>query len=131
MGDINSLPTAKRVESLLRICTKLQLIIDIYLEAFWGRSAVFEVIYSIVLLRKIGNEPVHNTQGYIRVSVDYGEHLLHILSAVFVIKPEDFMKKNVILSIIDTRSVGKRKLMPVKRWRCLFGRVMVGQHSCN
>ena len=125
---VDSLPAAEWVEPFLRICAKLQLIIDIDLETFWGCSAAFKVIHSIMLLRVIRNKPVHDTERYIRGSVDDGKHFLHIFSAVFMVESEDFMKEKVILCVIDTGSVGES--LGLGGWcvKRVFGGMLTSQH---
>jgi hypothetical protein len=77
-----------------------------------------------MLLGIICNKPVHDTERYICGSVDYGEHFLHIFTAVFMVETEDFMKEEIILCIVDTDSMGERLYVS----EYIFGRMLKSQH---
>ena len=100
MRDIDSVPSTKWVEPFLGIGAEFQLVIYIDFEPFCRRAAVFKFIHRVMFLGIIRYKPVHNTQGNIRRAIDDSEHLLHVFAAVFIVEPEDFMKKEVVLGVI-------------------------------
>ena len=109
MRDINPVPSAEGVKPLFGIRAEFQFIIHVYFESLRAGTgtgtgaipAAYEVIDRIMLLRIIGDEPIHNPKRNIGRSIDDGKHQVHIRAAVFIIKSQDFMKQEVVLGVIE------------------------------